>query len=1084
MSSSTPFSRRPWIGATAFYATFVAILTLAALPATAAPVSQQDAVATASAWLGLAPDAMREPHGALAGTVTPVRDAHGAAEFYAIDLKPGGYVIIAADDTVEPVIAFSTTDTFKAAPGHPLFDMLTADLPSRVARVRAGHAGRAEKQAPGKWRMLRALAASPTLLKQQVYTAGSGSVPSVSDVRVSPFVKSKWDQLTSASGQPVFNYYTPPHSAGNVNNYWTGCVATMLGQLMRYYQWPQAGVGAASYQITVNNNNQQRALRGGDGAGGSYSWADMPYVAASGMPVAQEQQIGALLADAGVASHMDYESGGSGAVISASVLTNVFHYANAAFANGSIASLEVAIDSNLDAGMPVGLGISGGGAGHAIVADGYGYNSSTLYHHLNLGWSGAFNAWYNLPAIDAGGYDFNVVNGVLFNIEPTQKGEIISGRLTNQSGQPLAGAQVTLTSGSVVITATTNAAGIYAAKGLSSNTNWKVTPHAQSFDFSPATSSVTVGHSSQNGGIGDKTGIDFTSTLITGNVSVQINAGAAANGAEWRVDGGPWQPSGATVTGVPAGTGTLAFRAATAWTPPAPQPIAIQQNQTAAASINYAPQYSLVASADNSANGQVSANPPPGDLGSYAPDTSVTLTATAANGYYFAGWIENGDLVSTDATYTSVVKAARSLVADFPPLSLSGSSTQAYVTSNGDAATINVLSGITDTGGTPSVLSVTQPTNGTVIINQDGTLTFTPGRGFHGSSQFSYTIGSGNGTLTEEATISNWFVASAGSYAGLSLASQVENETSGFLKATVTASGAFSGKLTVAGIAYRLSGHFDADANFEKVVARSDGSTLTVNLHLDPASNITGTVFDGATTSSLAAERLIYGATHKTSYAGRYTALLGANGAVPGNGYLMVSISSSGDVAATGRAADGAPVSIGSIVNPDGSVPYYASLYKSGTSAGSLLGTMVFQTTAECSGTYAWFRPASSGPYYPAGFSVSGGVKGAMQSPVTHAAQLQSEQAGSVTANLSFGGLNPALSETGALLADGRIVWNSPGPEKLTLEIGATGQVTGSFVDPTTGKKRGLLGVWIPSQSVGGGFFLGANSAGALTLSP
>ena len=52
--------------------------------------------------------------------------------------------------------------------------------------------------------------------------------------------------------------------------------------------------------------------------------------------------------------------------------------------------LPAIADPNLDAGYPVLFGIQGpvSAASHEIVCDGYGYDNSTLYHHLNLGWSG------------------------------------------------------------------------------------------------------------------------------------------------------------------------------------------------------------------------------------------------------------------------------------------------------------------------------------------------------------------------------------------------------------------------------------------------------------------------------------------------------------------------------------------------------------------------------------------------------------------------------------------------------------------------------------------------------------------------
>ena len=94
------------------------------------------------------------------------------------------------------------------------------------------------------------------------------------------------------------------------------------------------------------------------------------------------------------------------------------------------------INPNLDAEYPVILGILGR-TGHAVVADGYGYDASTriktLYHHVNMGWGGHEDIWYNLP--DIGNYD--TIPVCIYNIFPEGTGEIISGRVTDASGQPI-----------------------------------------------------------------------------------------------------------------------------------------------------------------------------------------------------------------------------------------------------------------------------------------------------------------------------------------------------------------------------------------------------------------------------------------------------------------------------------------------------------------------------------------------------------------------------------------------------------------------------------------------------------------------
>ncbi len=91
-------------------------------------------------------------------------------------------------------------------------------------------------------------------------------------------VQSKWGQTTIGDyigGTSCYNYFTPPYTAGNSDNYPTGCVATATAQLMRYHEYPVADVNTPSFTIYVNGSPQIASLRGGDGAGGAYLWSDM-----------------------------------------------------------------------------------------------------------------------------------------------------------------------------------------------------------------------------------------------------------------------------------------------------------------------------------------------------------------------------------------------------------------------------------------------------------------------------------------------------------------------------------------------------------------------------------------------------------------------------------------------------------------------------------------------------------------------------------------------------------------------------------------------------------------------------------------
>ena len=55
--------------------------------------------------------------------------------------------------------------------------------------------------------------------------------------------------------------------------------------------------------------------------------------------------------------------------------------------------------------------------GHAVVCDGY-QNGNEI--HLNLGWSGSGNAWYNMDSVAHGGYTWTI-HGAVFGITPPSR---------------------------------------------------------------------------------------------------------------------------------------------------------------------------------------------------------------------------------------------------------------------------------------------------------------------------------------------------------------------------------------------------------------------------------------------------------------------------------------------------------------------------------------------------------------------------------------------------------------------------------------------------------------------------------------
>ena len=294
-------------------------------------------------------------------------------------------------------------------------------------------------------------------------TASADPQPSISDVRVAPLLSTEWDQLThngnapkswgsSYTGQNCYNYYTPstyyyyvqngvivqPGNAYKLNAY-CGCSATGLAQLLKYWEFPKSSVPQVTRKCTVkdirksgNTWSQYSYSTNMTTKGGTYEWSKMTEKPASSSTTdANRAAIGKLTYDCAVALVSEFSARGTGASPDNQILAlmDIFGYANAKYcfdstwdSGNTLGTTEAwhhgAFYAPFDAGTPVLLAIyevSYGyvQGGHCVVGDGYGYHTvsgvKTPFVHLNMGWSGTDDVWYNIPNIDtdgAGGLKF------------------------------------------------------------------------------------------------------------------------------------------------------------------------------------------------------------------------------------------------------------------------------------------------------------------------------------------------------------------------------------------------------------------------------------------------------------------------------------------------------------------------------------------------------------------------------------------------------------------------------------------------------------------------------------------------------
>jgi streptogramin lyase len=515
-----------------------------AIMASASEVDSKTAALTVKGWLQMG----GQPYGKALGTqvksVDTYKDGAGKPLYHVVYLKPSGFVIVSAEDQTKPIIAIVKDGQFDPSPANPLGALIAKDLPKRVAHARSKGASQAGLKHRDEWLRLQGTAAGGA-------QPNGLSTGSIWDIRVAPFVPTHWSQTTSddtTNGPACYNFFTPPFAAGSSGNYACGCIATALAQLMYYFQYPAVGVGTPSYTITLTTplggiHDMLRSLRGGDGQGGPYLWTSMSLDPKLGATVGQRAAIGALTADASVAVHMSYTPTGSGAFMSdaKTALVTAFKYNNAVVVEAS--SLNVGFDltdmlnPNLDARLPVLFGIDNSQGGHAIVCDGYGYDGfATLYHHLNMGWSGLDDAWYALPIIDLDDtVPFINIDACLYNAFTNAGGEIISGRVLAAGGTPVPNASVSaIGTKGTIYSAVTDSQGIYALSGVPSSATFTLT--VTDSGYFPVSSNYTTGTSSdESASCGNIWGANFTLVPAQGppvistqpqdeTVTVQTNA--------------------------------------------------------------------------------------------------------------------------------------------------------------------------------------------------------------------------------------------------------------------------------------------------------------------------------------------------------------------------------------------------------------------------------------------------------------------------------------------------------------------------------------------------------------------------------
>ncbi len=234
------------------------------------------------------------------------------------------------------------------------------------------------------------------------------------DKTVGPFVLSLFGQVNCYDNDDklinVSNLFTP-------NNYAPGCVAVSLSTVLHYYRWPIIGMGSHTY---TDKYGSSRGTYTVDFDKDSIDWSNIrAKYKYQQTTTKQREALGRLVYNSAVALDMDFEYNGSTSNINRIPNTGkkYFRFISKEVPSSSFIFWKV-VDSNLVHKMPVIFSISASnGAGHSIVCDGIKFKDGKEFHHLNMGWWGKSNGWYDIKSgFKAGGY--NKINHAIINFLP------------------------------------------------------------------------------------------------------------------------------------------------------------------------------------------------------------------------------------------------------------------------------------------------------------------------------------------------------------------------------------------------------------------------------------------------------------------------------------------------------------------------------------------------------------------------------------------------------------------------------------------------------------------------------------------
>lgn len=225
-----------------------------------------------------------------------------------------------------------------------------------------------------------------------------------------PLISSKW-------GQDIpFNNNTP--RLGKYERTASGCVATAMAQIMKYYNYPSSGKGFYSYTTETHGLSVQE-----DFSQTRFEWWNMLHSYRGNFSQIEGTAVATLMKSCGVSVSMDYDnsSGAYSSDVPYALINNfgynpnVQYYAKQYFSDEE---WENIILNELRNGRPMLYSATDADeGGHAFILDGVDANG---LFHFNWGWEGSNDGYFAINALTPRNYRYNSNHAIVCHIQPEE----------------------------------------------------------------------------------------------------------------------------------------------------------------------------------------------------------------------------------------------------------------------------------------------------------------------------------------------------------------------------------------------------------------------------------------------------------------------------------------------------------------------------------------------------------------------------------------------------------------------------------------------------------------------------------------